>query len=505
MLNLLTRAYQADAVRRTLEAIRGGATSGLWVMPTGTGKTRTASELIRALKVPTLFLVHRDELIRQTVATLGQMWPACRCSVVRGSENDWSGDVVIASVQSLREQRIKQVPPERFGLLIADEAHHAPAPSWVAVLEYFEPGYLLGVTATPDRLDGKGLADLFGPEPVYSYSLLQAVRDKYLVGIRQYAVRTDVSLDGVATRGGDFAEGELAGTVDTEARNKAIVEAYLEHGQGRRAVAFCVTVEHANNLADAFDRAGVRATSVHGSLKRMERRILLEGFEEGEFRVVCNCNILTEGYDDPGISCVLMCRPTKSRALYTQAVGRGLRLAPGKEDCLIFDVVDNCKRHKLVKATSLLGVQEDDLEGGDVLEALDEQEREEEARQQEFRLETRGIVSWRLESVCPWPGLPSLEGWVDHLPWHCKPASERQMATLKRMGLAVHYELTCGEASCLLDQAFSLEAAYPAPATAKQEWCLRHHGLWVEGMTKREAGRIIGELKRVQQDETDRV
>ena len=337
-----------------------------------------------------------------------------------------------------------------------------------------------------------------GGEPLFVYSLIRAIDDGYLVRIRQHAVVTETDLDAVATRAGDFAEGDLSEVVNTEARNRAIVEAFGEHASDRRAVVFAVDTTHAYNLALAFGEAGFRSYCLTGKTPTDERRDVLQRFAAGAIQVLCNCEVLTEGFDDPDVDCILMARPTKSRALYTQCVGRGLRLPlrnADKRDCLVLDVTDNCRKHKLVTACSLLGVKKEDADGEDVLAMAEEEEREEQQRQERLRDDIKGPVVWRLESVCPWPGLPSLNGYRPTSPWHDDDASEKQLHVVKRMGLTIQRPLTKGEASWLIDQCMAYEAAYPSPASSKQQYLLQLHGRWVEGMTKKEASRMIGVIK----------
>jgi superfamily II DNA or RNA helicase len=482
------------------------------------------------LNVRTLILVHRDELVQQTERTLTEFWPSARLGIVKGPQNEWHGTarsgeagdgeagkggawlgeaghgegangalVVIASVQSLSPKRLEQVPRDYFGLVVIDECHHVPAPTFSRAFEYFEAGFKLGVTATPDRLDGVGLSRWFGSEPVFSYGLLQAIRDKRLVPIVQYQIETNVNLDGVQRRMGDFAENQLAEAVDTRERNRAIVEAFQKHGGGRRAVVFAVNVAHAHDLAFEFSEAGFRSACVTGTMKIEERRDWLKRFAEGRVQVLVNCEILTEGFDDPNLSCIIMARPTESRAFYTQCVGRGLRLPKqnaDKHDCLVLDITDNCQRHKLITACSLLGAAEHNANGRNILDVLDDEEKQEKARQEEIAEQGRnGIVKWRLKSVCPWPGLPSLEGYQPTANWHNDDASEKQLNILAGLGLKMARYPTKGEASWLIDQAMAYEEAYPAPATGLQEWFLRFRGLWQEGMTKREASKVIGKIK----------
>ncbi len=504
MINKRARPPQRKAILNTLEAIRRGQTRGLIVMPTGVGKTWVFTEIARLLEVPTLIILHREELINQAMDSFEKAWPGASLGVVKANRNEWDKDVVFASVQSLNEKRLQKVSKDRFGIVIADEAHHVPAAGWTRAIDYFHPGFTLGVTATPERLDGKGLAKIFGDEPVFVYELRQAIEDGYLVRINQYKVQTEVDLDQVASRAGDLAEEALAVAVNTPDRNKAIVEAYQAHGEGRRGVAFCVDVNHCNELAEAFNKARVDAIAVTGKLDSDERKIILEGFSEGRWKVATSCNLLSEGWDDPGVECVLMCRPTKSRALYIQCLGRALRLYPGKKDALVFDITDNCKKHKLVNTLKVFGShkEHDELDTpADVLRVVDGEMYEEKARQEKIVSDIKSPVIWRLESVCPWPALPTLAGWHDHLGWHRQPASDKQLQTLSRLGVGVQQDLTKGQASCLLDQAFAYEQAYPAPATAAQEWRLRLNGMWEEGMTKRDAGVLIGQIKRDQGEE----
>jgi len=215
-----------------------------------------------------------------------------------------------------------------------DEAHHAAAPSWQAVLDHFQPDFTLGVSATLERHDGKSL-ERFGVEPIYTYPLRQAIEDRWLCRLRQYAVETRESLDSVGWRYGDFAEGELSRAVNTERRNQCVLDAYRLHASSRRALAFCVDVAHAEDLASTFRNfAGIQAVAVSGSMPIQERRETLDRFAAGKIQVVTNCAVLTEGFDDVGIEAVLMARPTASRPLYTQCIGRGLRIAPGKKNLL---------------------------------------------------------------------------------------------------------------------------------------------------------------------------
>jgi superfamily II DNA or RNA helicase len=184
------RSYQRECLERTLEKIAAGTRAGLWVQPTGSGKTFQFCELARLLDARTLIIVHRDELVQQTVATLNTVWPEATVGIVKAERNEWDMQVTIASVQSLRVNRLEKVPQDRFDLLVHDEAHHLPATTFQRVFDHFNAQFKLGCTATPDRVDGKGLAEWYGPEPLYHYPLKQAIKDGWLVPIRQYAIKT---------------------------------------------------------------------------------------------------------------------------------------------------------------------------------------------------------------------------------------------------------------------------------------------------------------------------
>jgi superfamily II DNA or RNA helicase len=485
--------HQCQALAAVHGAVQRGQKSGLLVMPTGAGKTVTFLTVSQELAWPTLTLVHRDELVQQTVKTAARAWPGARVGVIQGTRDEWRGrqDLVVGSVQSLHARRLAGMPRDRFPLVVVDEAHHTPAQTYLNILSHFQSRFLLGVTATPKRLDGVGLADWFGPEPLYTYSIRQAIRDGVLVDVSQFKVQTGVDLDAVESRGGDFAEAALADAVNTPARNKALVEAYLERAADRRAIVFAVDLDHVAALALAFREAGVPCVTVTGKDPLEARRRALADFAAGLYRVLVNCQVATEGFDDPEVSCILMARPTQSRSLYVQCVGRGLRRcdATGKRDCLIIDATDNCKRHKLVTATSLLSEEEERGQGDD------DEEREEGTPEKRERPESDQPIVWRLEQVSPWPELPNLEGYVPSRAWHGDPASPSQVRFLASFGLDVTRALTKGEATFLLDRAVKLDAEFPIPATPRQEQFLRRAGAWRPGTSKREAGRLIGALK----------
>lgn len=495
--------HQLAAIAATEEHRAGGHTSGAWSMPTGSGKSYAFLSVAKRWNADTLVLVHRDELVRQTVKSAGVIWPDASVGVVQGPRNEWDGGLhedpklVVASVQSLHERRLNIMPRNRFRLVIADELHHyCQKNTWSAPLARFnEREFLLGVSATPERADGEDLSEWFGREPIYTYSLRTAIDDGMLVRILQYAIETKASLDGVKTRMGDFAENQLARAVNTPGRNKAVVEAYVKHAAGRRAVAFCVNVAHVEDLHGCFKQAGVDADFVHGGLAIDDRRERLVRFADGNTCVMCNCQILTEGYDNPSVNCGIMARPTKSRPLYVQMVGRILRLHPGKKDALILDITDNCHKHQLVTALDLMGSAGTtrNAEGGDVVATADEECRQAVAAHE---LPRQDPLTWRLARICPWTTLPTLAGYSQKLEWQIGDATESQRRYLMSFGVKQERNLSKGEASWLIDRCQELQVGQAEPATSKQEWYLKQQQAWTPGLTKQEASRRIGRLKR---------
>jgi superfamily II DNA or RNA helicase len=492
--------HQKAAIAAVQLAIAARQAAGMIVLPTGCGKSATGLSLSRFLGVRTLVTVHRDELIRQWIDGARTWYPQAVAGVIQADRDEWDQldlyahripDLIVASVPSLHAKRLARIPRDHFGLVIADEAHHAPSPSWARILDHFTPGFTLGVTATPQRADGKPLTR-FGREPLYSYSLAQAVRDGRLVEPKPARVRLQFDLGQVDA---DMGMAELARAVNTPKGNAQVVDAFLAEASIRRAVAFCVDVQHARDLAAAFENSLVHAAIVTGesspeSLR--QRRAALADFRAGRIQVVCNCEVLTEGFDDPGIDCVIVTRPTESKSLFIQMVGRGLRLFAGKTDCLILDATDNSQRHKLVTLDSLLGRAPRPAAGPAQAPAPARPGTPE---------APPAVVAWRLETVCPWPALPSLDGYVPTAGWMDDPASDGQVKFLRSLGLDPQEELTKGQASYLIDRAAEFEAANPTPASPKQRGLLKREGLWLEGMGRRQAQRLITQLKQRQRNQ----
>lgn len=365
------RPYQQDAVNAVFEAYSRGVRRQLISMATGLGKTIVFSEVIRRRGGTALVIAHRDELVRQAVDKIRLVIPDGQIGVVKALEDEYSAPIVVASVQSLHEQRLKRWEPGRFRTLVVDEAHHSAAPSYRRVIEYLQSDLLLGVTATPYRGDKVTLRGIFD-EIVFSYGMREGIIEGYLADIEAYRIVTSIDLDDVRTYSGDFVEGDLARVVDVPERNKALVEAYLKYAYGAKAIVFAAGVEHAEHLAETFRDVGITAETIFGHTPVEERRAILDRFSRGETKVLCNVAVLTEGFDDPTIEAVILARPTKSLVLYTQMVGRGTRKAPGKEKFVLIDVVDATRRHKVVTVDELIGLPVGHVSGRRMSEVIEE-------------------------------------------------------------------------------------------------------------------------------------
>ncbi len=341
------RAHQQDA-RAWLDSVRAaGKTIALLDHATGTGKTVVAIDDARAFNGRTLYLAHRRELVTQTRRRFQQFWPQSNPGVWLGRTRDNPGEhqVLCASVQSLSDS-LAEFSPESFDYIIIDEAHHAPADTYKRILGYFRPKFILGLSATPDRPDGKSVLAFF-QDSAHRMTIQEAVSKGELVPIRCVRVRTNVDLTHVRFNQIQYSAHDLENAVFVPARDTLIVETWLNHVKGRRTVVFCVNVLHAEKLAARFRADGVPAESVSGRDRDDRRQDIIRRFEQGTVQVLCACDILNEGWDCPAVEVLFMARPTLSKIIYLQQLGRGTRKSPatGKQCLYVFDFVDNAGRY----------------------------------------------------------------------------------------------------------------------------------------------------------------
>src|SRR5262245_23817755 len=351
--------FQREAKEAVLRHWEKGNRAALISLPTGSGKTIVFSDILQSSLTGTgdkgLVLVHRDELLRQAIEKLNFVWPGVKLSSVDAAFSNFSGQITIASVMSM-VRRLDKIP--RMHKVVTDEAHHAPASSWLKI--YKQIGELLpdwqhlGVTATPTRIKGASdLEAIFG-KPIYVKSIFELNVEGYLSPLKGLEVRTEVSVEDVGIQGGDFIAEELSRAINTKERNRLVVENYLELAADRKALVFAADLKHARSLAQMFKTQGVNAVWVSGETTLSLRRSLLEKLRNGEIKVIVNCLVFTEGFDEPSLDAILVARPTRSLVLYCQMIGRGLRPFPGKKNCLFIDFVDNSSKHRLISMQDLL-------------------------------------------------------------------------------------------------------------------------------------------------------
>ena len=413
-MELQDRHYQDEAIGSSIADYDKGFRRMMHVMATGTGKTVVFSKLYEAMKsrLPGQMLVvaHTEELVKQNADAMKEWNPGIKVGIeMSGSYADATGDDIIsASVQTLGRggtKRVNRFNWNNIDKIIIDEAHHSITDGYRRILDAAGSlgsdthKLLLGVTATPNRPDGEPLSDLF-EKVAYVYSIRQAIKDKWLVPIRGYRTVTDTSLADVSLNDGDFVKSELSAAVNTHRRNNQIVDVWMKLGEQRRTLCFTVDIEHAKAQALAFNIRGIEAAAVWGDDPMRAEK--LEAFREGKIRVLCNCNLLIEGFNDPGISCILLARPTTSGILFTQMVGRGTRLYPGKLDLIVIDVVDGTAKHTLLTLPTLMGMQAClDLKGRSLLDVVEELEtlKEEHPGVDFTKLESMEKVAWLIEQV----------------------------------------------------------------------------------------------------------
>ncbi len=359
------REYQEEALNVIAKALSDGISKQLIVLPTGSGKTILMAAIAKHLNKRTLILAHREELIQQAFEKFKLYWPEADIGICKAERDETNHHIVIGSVQSCsKSKRLASLKDSAFDVLLIDEAHHATAESYQKIIK--ELGFhtdqtklLLGVTATPNRSDKDSLGETF-EKVTYSRSISTMIKAGYLSPAIGRKILTNFSLQNIKMQNGDFSICELAEIVNTPERNAFIAEKYKAYATDRKGVAFCVDVAHCKDLSASFEKVGITSKAVWGEMPTEERRNVLEDLKAGRIQVAMSCGVLTEGFDEPSISCIAMARPTKSQSLYIQCIGRGLRLWPGKQDCLVLDFTD--KGHSLDIVMSLSKTMPNTLE-----------------------------------------------------------------------------------------------------------------------------------------------
>ena len=333
------RDYQQEATENLQKMREDGKTIALLYHATGVGKTITAATDAKAVGGRTLFLVNALKLASQAKETFAKVWPEATLGEYTGSQKDMTQTVILATVQSISKD-LEKFSPTDFDYLIVDECHHAAANTYQKIFTYFHPKFILSLTATPERSDGEDMLELF-QNVAHKMDLKTAVERGVLVPIRCIRVKTNIDLTDVRINGIKYNSQDLESKLFIPERNQLIVDTYLKYVNGKKTVIFCASVDHAAEIAKLLRDNGVKAEAVSGRDRVEVREKILKDYETGSTNVLCACDLLNEGWDSPHTTVLFMARPTMSKTIYLQQLGRGTRRCPGKEDLLVIDFVDN--------------------------------------------------------------------------------------------------------------------------------------------------------------------
>ena len=463
------RPYQTEAVRAIEGEWAKGVQKTLLVLPTGCGKTvvfcRVAEDQVRQ-GGRGLILAHRGELLDQAADKL-RKFTGLGCAVEKAEEHSRQSwyRMTVGSVQTLmRESRLSGFPRDWFDFIIIDEAHHCLADSYQRILEHFADAKVLGVTATPDRGDMRNLGSVF-ESLAYEYTLPKAIREGYLCPIKAQTIPLRLDLTGVGVQSGDFKAGDLGTALDPYLQQ--IADEMAQVCRDRKTVVFLPLVKTSQKFRDILNAKGFRAAEVNGNSE--DRAEILRDFEAGQYNVLCNSMLLTEGWDCPSVDCIVVLRPTKIRSLYAQMVGRGTRLHPGKDHLLLLDFLWHTERHELCHPASLICEQEEvakkmtenieaagcpvDIEEAEAKAQSDVVAQREEALAKtlaEMRTRKRKLVDpLQFEMSIQ---AEDLSGYVPSFGWEMGPPSEKQRQSLEKMGIFPDEIENAGKAKLLLDR-----------------------------------------------------
>lgn len=333
------REYQQEAIDNLRKMREKGETIALLYHATGVGKTVTATTDAKEVGGRTLFLVNALKLADQAEETFKKIWPEATRSKYTGEVKNSNGQVVFATVQTMSKHLIN-FNTDSFDYIIVDECHHAAAKTYQKIFSYFNPKFILGLSATPERSDGEDMLALF-QNVAHKMDLETAVKRGILAPIRCIRIKTDIDLSDVRINGIKYNSQDLESKLFIPERNKLIADTYINYVKDKKTVIFCASVNHSTEIAKLLREMGVNAESVSGRDKKQVRDKILNDYENGNTNVLCACDLLNEGWDSPRTEVLFMARPTMSKTIYMQQLGRGTRKCTGKTDLLVFDFVDN--------------------------------------------------------------------------------------------------------------------------------------------------------------------
>ncbi|KIY00276.1 uncharacterized protein Z520_03961 [Fonsecaea multimorphosa CBS 102226] len=370
------RAYQEECIQSVLSYLSKGHRRLGISLATGSGKTVIFTRLIDRIEPPTriaqqtLILAHRRELVEQAARHCERAYPEKSIDIEMGDIHaSGAADITVASVRSMVSgERLSKYDPEKFKLVLVDEAHHIVAPGYLQILQHFglekqtsSGPALVGVSATFSRFDGLKLGAAID-HIVYHKDYVDMIGEKWLSDVMFTTVKSKADLSRVRSgKDGDFQTGQLSAAVNTEITNDITVRAWMEEARDRKStLVFCVDLNHVASLTSTFRKHGINAQSITSNTKKSVRGERLDAFKNREFPVLLNCGVFTEGTDVPNIDCVLLARPTKSRNLLVQMIGRGMRLYPGKTDCHVIDMVASLETG-IVTVPTLFGLDPSEM------------------------------------------------------------------------------------------------------------------------------------------------
>lgn len=333
------REHQEEALANLHQMRVEGQSIALIKEATGSGKSAISIFDAKAVNKRTLFLAHTKELVLQGYDNFKRFWSEESCGRYVDEFHESDQFNVCASVQSI-VRNLEDFDPYQFGYIIIDECHHAAADTYQKILAYFKPNFTLGLTATDERADGEDLLKTF-QKVAHRLDIEDAVEQGILVPVRCIRIKTNIDLRDVRINGFKYNSLDLESKIVVPGRNQLIVDTYLEYVKNKSTVVFCTSVDHAQKMEAAFREKGIAARSISGSTKTSERRKILYDYENGTIKVLCACDLLNEGWDSPHTEVLFMARPTMSKTIYMQQLGRGMRTCEGKEFLMVFDFVDN--------------------------------------------------------------------------------------------------------------------------------------------------------------------
>ncbi|SFJ74828.1 DEAD/DEAH box helicase [Succinivibrio dextrinosolvens] len=507
------RPYQKEATAAVFHEWQEGRGKTLLIQATGTGKTVVFSNIVQQFlnnqKGRALILAHRDELLQQASDKLQAVTGIVpQFEKAQFTAVDSDADVVIGSVQTLtQDRRLNAYPVNAFDLIVVDEAHHCLSESYQKVLGYFNGAHVLGVTATPDRADKKDMLSYFD-SVAYEYSMLQGVRDGYLSPLKALMIPLNIDISSVKVSCGDYVASDLGNAL--EPYLEQIAEEMTKYCMKRKTVVFMPLVAISQSFCELLNTKGFRAVEVNGQSE--DRKERLQAFEDGKYNVIVNSMLLVEGWDCPSVDCLVNLRPTKSRALYTQIVGRILRLSPetGKKDALILDFLWMTQKLSLCRPSCIVAKDEAhakkidemvenaallDDESVDILDAEEQAEKDIiQERKESLAKELQAQRRKKAKLVDPLQFVFSInENLDDYEPeakWEFEKPSPKQLALLEKFNINPDDIDTRGKATRLID--VLMRRAHEGLSTAKQIRLLERYGFSEVGTwTMKEAGEMI--------------